>query len=92
MDYLEPFIDLRRPECDAELFAIALAFRSIRMLIQPGGSDRGRPDAPSALHPHHPEAFLARTLETGWKDRHVAQVPIGSASSMVRTLCASLCC
>ena len=73
MDYFEPFIDLRRPECDAELFAIALALRSIRMLFQHGGSDRGRPDDDSALHPHNPEAFLARALETAWKDRHVGR-------------------
>ena len=74
MDYLQQFIDLRRAESDPELFAIALALRYIRMLIQHGGSDMRRPDDDSALHPHHlVEAFLARAIERAWKNQHMAQ-------------------
>lgn len=73
MDYLQQFIDLRRPDSDPELFAIALAFHRIQVLIQHGGSDMRRPDDDSALHPHHLEAFLARAVERTWKDQRVAQ-------------------
>jgi hypothetical protein len=73
MDYLQQFIDLRRPDSDPELFAIALALRHIRVLIQHGGSDMRRPDDDSALHPSHLEAFLARAVERTWKDQRVAQ-------------------
>jgi hypothetical protein len=73
MDYLQQLIDLRRLDNDPELFAIALALRHVRVLIQHGGSDRRRPDDDSALHPHHLEAFLARAMETPWKDRRIAQ-------------------
>ena len=73
MDYFEPFIDLRRPESDPQMFVIALALRHIRRLMQHGGSDRGRPDDESAIHPHHLEAFLARAVATTWHDQHAAQ-------------------
>lgn len=73
MDYLQQFIDLRRPNSDPELFAIALALRHIRALIQHGGSDTRRPGDDSALHPHHLEAFLARAVERMWKDKRMAQ-------------------
>jgi len=73
MDYLQQFVDLRRPDSDPELFAIGLALRYVRTLIQNGGSDMRRPDDDSALHPHHLEAFLARAMETPWKDRRIAQ-------------------
>jgi hypothetical protein len=73
MDYLQQCIDLRRPESDPELFAIALALRHIRALIQHGGSDMRRPDLESALHPEHLEFFLARAVEIPWKDARLAQ-------------------
>ena len=73
MDYLQELIDLRRLDNDPELFAIALALRHVRVLIQHGGSDRRRPDDDSALQPHHLEVFLARAMETPWKDRRMAQ-------------------
>jgi len=73
MDYLQQCIDLRRPDSEPELFAIALALRHIRVLIQHGGSDMRRPDDDSALHPHHLEAFLARAVERTWKDQCMAQ-------------------
>src|SRR5216684_1683923 len=73
MDYLQQCIDLRRPDSEPELFAIALALRHIRVLIQHGGSDMRRPDEDSALHPHHLEVFLARAVERTWKDKRMAQ-------------------
>lgn len=73
MDYLQQFVNLRRPNSDPELFAIGLALRYVRTLIRHGGSDMRRPDDDSALHPHHLEAFLARAMETPWKDRRIAQ-------------------
>ena len=73
MDDLQQLIDLRRLDSDPELFAIALALRHMRVLIQHGGSDMRRPDDDSALHPHHLEAFLARAVGTLWKDRRMAQ-------------------
>ena len=73
MDYLQQFIDLRRPDSDPELFAIALALRYIRTLIQHGGSDMRRPGDDSALHPRHLEAFLARAVERTWKDQRMTQ-------------------
>jgi len=63
MDHLQQCTDLRRPESDPTLFAIALALRYIRAPIQHGENDMRRPDADSALHPHHLEAFLARAVE-----------------------------
>src|SRR6266516_4628771 len=73
MDYLQQLIDLRRLDNDPELFAIALALRHRRMLIQHGGSDMRHPADDSALPPHHLEVFLARAVETPWKDRRMAQ-------------------
>ncbi len=73
MDSLQQCTDLRRPDSDPELFAIALALCHIRALIRHGGSDMSRPDDDSALHPHHLEAFLARTVERMWKDIRMAQ-------------------
>jgi hypothetical protein len=73
MDYLRQLIDLRRLDNDPELFAIALALRHMRVLIQHGGSDMRRPDDDAALHPYHLEAFLACAVETQWKDRSMAQ-------------------
>ena len=45
----------------------------MQVLIQHGGSDRRRPADDSALQPHYLEVFLARAMETPWKDRRVAQ-------------------
>ncbi len=73
MDYLQQLIDLRRLDNDPELFATAMALRHIRVLIQHGGSDRRCPDDDSALQPPHLEVFLARAMETPWKDRRMAQ-------------------
>ncbi len=43
-------IDLRCPDNDPELFAIALAIRHIRWFIDYDGCDIGRPDNDSAQH------------------------------------------
>jgi hypothetical protein len=68
MEYLQPCIDLRRQDIEPEMFAIALAVRYIRGLINHGGSDMRRPDLESALHPEHLESFPARAVEITWKD------------------------
>jgi hypothetical protein len=73
MDDVQQLLDLRRFDHDPELFGIARALRHLRVLIQYGGSDIKRPDDDSAFHPHHLEAFLARTMETPWKDRRMVQ-------------------
>ena len=73
MDYLQQCIDLRRQDIEPEIFAIALAVRYIRELINHGGSDRRRPDLESALPPGHLESFLARAVEIPWKDARLAQ-------------------
>src|SRR6266851_3473721 len=73
MDYLQQLIDLRRLDNDPELFAIALALRHVRTLIQHGGSDMRRSDDNSALQPHHLEVFLARAVDRTWKDKRMAQ-------------------
>jgi hypothetical protein len=73
MDQLQQCTDLRRPDNDPELFAIALALCHIRALIQHGGSRMRRPDDDSALHPHHLEVFLTRAVERTWKDKCIAQ-------------------
>ncbi len=73
MNYLQQFIDLHRQDIEPEMFAIALALRSIRGLIYHGGSDLSRPDLESALYPEHLESFLARALEITWKDAYLAQ-------------------
>jgi len=73
MGSLEQLIDLRRHNRDPELFAIALALRYIRALIQRDGSGIGWPGDDSALHPHHLEVFLARAVERAWKDQRVVQ-------------------
>jgi hypothetical protein len=73
MESFQRFIDLRCPDNDPELFAIALAIRHIRELINYGGSDIGRPDDDSALDPNHLEAFLTRAVEMTWKNRRFVQ-------------------
>ena len=73
MDYLQQFVDLHRQDIEPEMFAIALALRSIRGLIYHGGSDVSRPDLESALHPEHLESFLAHTFEITWKDAYLAE-------------------
>ena len=73
MESFQRFIDLRCPDTDPELFAIALAIRHIRWLIDYGGSDIGRPDDNLALIPHHLEAFINRAVEITWKNRYFAQ-------------------
>ncbi len=73
MDYLQPCIHLRRQDIEPEMFAIALAIRYIRGLINHGGSDMRRPDLESALHPEHLESFFARAVEIAWKDARLAQ-------------------
>jgi hypothetical protein len=73
MDYLQQCIDLRRQDIKPELFAIALAVRYIRELINYGGSDMRRPDLESALHPEHLESFLTRAVQIMWKDARIAQ-------------------
>src|SRR5712691_4953589 len=55
------------------MFAIALAVRYIRELINHGGSDMRRTDLESALHPEHLELFLARDVEITWKDARLAR-------------------
>jgi hypothetical protein len=69
MDYIQQLIDLRRQDIKPEMFAIALAVRYVRGLINHGGSDMGRPDFESALHPEHLESFLARAVEITWRMR-----------------------
>ncbi len=73
MDYLQQFIDLRRQDIEPEMFAIALAVRYIRELINHGGNDMRRPDLESVLHPEHLESFLARAVEITWKDARLSQ-------------------
>jgi hypothetical protein len=73
MDYLQRCIDLRRQYIEPEMFVMALAVRYIRGLINHGGSDMGRPDLESALHPEHLESFLARAVEITRKDTRLAQ-------------------
>ncbi len=73
MDYLQQFVDLHRQDIEPEMFATALALRSIRGLIYHGGSDVSQPDLESALHPEHLESFLARAVEITWKDAYLAQ-------------------
>ena len=63
MDYLQQDIDLHRRDIEPERFAIALAFRYIRELINYGGSDMRRPDLESALQPEHLESFLKEQEE-----------------------------
>src|SRR6266567_4583997 len=73
MNYLQQFVDLHRQDIEPEMFAIALALRSIRGLIYHGGSDVSRPDLESALHPDHLGSFLARAIEITWKDACLSQ-------------------
>jgi len=73
VDYLQQDIDLHRRDIEPERFAIALAVRYIRELINYGGSDMRRPDLESALPPEHLESFLARAVEIPWKDARLAQ-------------------
>ncbi len=73
MNYLQQCIDLRRQDIEPEIFAIALAVRYIRELINHGGSDMRRSGHESALHPEHLESFLARAVGTLWKDASLAQ-------------------
>jgi len=73
VDYLQQCLDLRRQDIEPEIFAIALAVRYVRELINHGGSDMRRPDHESAMHPEHLESFLARAVEIAWKDARLAQ-------------------
>src|SRR5437764_11709792 len=73
MDYFQQSIDLRRQDIEPEIFVVALAARYIRGLIHHGGSDMRRPDHESAVHPEHLEFFLARAVETVWKDVRLVQ-------------------
>jgi hypothetical protein len=73
VDYLQQLIDLHRQDIRPEMFAIALAVRYIRGLINRGGSDSSRPSLESALQPEHLESFLARAVEIRWKDARLAQ-------------------
>jgi hypothetical protein len=73
VDYLQQYIDLRRQDIDPEIFAIALAVRYIRELINQGGSNMRCPDFESALHPEQLKSFLARAIEITWKDAGLAQ-------------------
>jgi hypothetical protein len=73
MDYLQPSIDLHRQDIKPEMFAIALAVRYIRGLINHGESNMRCPDLESAVHPEHLESFLARVVEITWKDARLAQ-------------------
>jgi hypothetical protein len=59
---LQHALDLRRADLDPELFAAAVAVQYIRRLIVAGGGRGEEPDK-EALHPHHLEEFLARTVE-----------------------------
>src|SRR2546426_8331407 len=72
-DPLELALDLQRADLDPEMFAAALAVRHISRLITHGGSDIGRPEDDSALHPHHLERFLARAVEMTQKTGHFEQ-------------------
>jgi hypothetical protein len=76
MDYLEHCIDLRRSECDPELFAIALALHQIQTLIERGGSASGRPGDDSSLYPQH----LEESLQVLWKRREKPAVCLGMAA------------
>ncbi len=73
MDYLQQCIDLRRHDVEPEMFAIALTIRYICELINYGGSEMGRPDLESVLHPELLESFLARAVVIPWKDARLAQ-------------------
>jgi hypothetical protein len=73
MESFQGFIDLRCPDNDPELFAIAQAIRHMRWLIDNGGSDIGRQDDDSALYQHHLEVFINRAVEITWKNRYLAQ-------------------
>ena len=68
-DHVEDALDLRKADLDPEFFAAALAVRHIRILIAHGGSDSGRPDDETALHPHHLEAFLSRAVSEAQKSK-----------------------
>jgi hypothetical protein len=73
VEYIQQLIDLHRQDIKPEMFAIALAARYIRELINHGGSEMRRPDLESALHPEHLESFLARAVDISWKDARLAQ-------------------
>ena len=73
MESLQRFIDIRCPDNDPELFAIALAILHIRGLIDYGGSDIGRPDDDSALDPNHLDSFITHAVEMTWQNNRFAQ-------------------
>jgi hypothetical protein len=81
MDYLEQCVDLRRPDSDPELFALALTIRHIRWLIDYGGSVIGRQDDNSALNPHHWEVFINRAVEKQISCLRMALVAANAFSS-----------
>lgn len=68
-DNLEYCTDLTRDNLDPELFAAALVVRHVWMLIARGGSEFGRPDWDSTLHPHDLERFINRAVEVAQKTR-----------------------
>lgn len=68
-DDLQQYLGLSRDNVDLELFGAALAARHIYTLIANGGSEFGRPDWDSALHPHHLQAFLRNAVESAQKTR-----------------------
>ena len=68
-DHVEDALDLRKADLDPEFFADAIAVRHIRILIAHGGSDSGRPDDETALHPQHLEAFLSRAVSEAQKSK-----------------------
>jgi hypothetical protein len=73
VDYLQRCVDLRRQDIVPERFAIALAMRYVRELINSGESDMRCPALESALRPEYLESFLARAVEIPWKDARHAQ-------------------
>ena len=66
-------LDIRRANIDMALFAAALALRHLRSLIANGGSEFGRPDLESALHPQVIEAFLDRAVTWAQQTRRFEQ-------------------
>ncbi len=68
-DYVEDALDLQRADLDPELFAATLAVRHIRIFFAHRGSDSGRPDDDTALHPQHLETFLSRAASAAQKSK-----------------------
>jgi hypothetical protein len=68
-DDLQSYLDLRRDDLDPELFGAALAVQHIYKLIANGGSEFGRVDWDSALHPSHLQTFLKNAVESARQTR-----------------------